>query len=315
MLSRLSAFRPARAVQRLPARSAACPLSLRDLVAPAAELGLVLPFVRAPSAAVARGALVAAKAVGSALGLSLPRGGRADRWFAEVTAAADELAAGLPLVLAGEVAVAGDGALDVERAVSECWALVDAGLTHVSLDGTAVAPPERGRVLAEVAAPAVERGLGVDWILPFEDASGAASRAIAGLEALARRGFRPDLVGVRCPAPDTEGAARAQADGLARLALALRGTPIMRRGPVAPALLTALQGSPVRACEDGGAVAARALGPRGEGAPPPEAGEEAERREARAYAETTDFVEGLGASGSAAVLAAALLRRLEERAR
>lgn len=314
MISRLSAFRPARAVQRLPPRSAACPLSLRDLVSPAADLGLVLPFVRAPSPAVARGALVAAKALGSALGLSLPRGGRPDRWFAEVTGAADELAGGIPLVLAGEVTVGGDGALDVERAVSACWGLVDAGLTHVSLDATCVAPADRGRVLAEVAAPAVERGLGVDWILPLEDASGSAARAIAGLEALARRGFRPDLAAVRCPAPEDEGAARAQADGLARLALALGGTPVMRRGPVAPALLAALQGSPVRACEDGGAVAARALQGAGDGGPEPEDGEEAERREARAYVETTELVEGLGAAGSAAALTAALLRRLGERA-
>jgi hypothetical protein len=88
----------------------------------------------------------------------------------------------------------------------------------------------------------------------------------------------------------------------------------MRRGPVAPALLAALQGSPVRACEDGGAVAARAL-EVGEVsfASALDAGDEAERREARAYVETTDLVEGLGASGSAAALTAALLRRLEER--
>jgi len=316
VISRLSAFRPARTVQRLPPRSAACPLSARDLVLPAAELGLVLPFVRAPSASVARGALVAAKALGSALGLTLPRGGRADRWFAEVTAAADELAAGLPLVLAGEVVVAGEGALDVQRAASECWALVDAGLTHVSLDGTAVSPAERGRVLVEVAAPAVERGLGVDWILALEDASGGASRAIAGLEAIARRGFRPDLVSVRCRAPSSEAEARAQADALARLAVALRGTPVMRRGPVTPALLLALQGSPVRACEDGGAAAASALGrvgERGRASAAQETSEDAERQEARAYAEATDLVEGLGAAGSAAALGDALLRRVEER--
>ncbi|WP_242344080.1 hypothetical protein [Anaeromyxobacter terrae] len=309
MISRLSAFRPARTVQRLPPRSAACPLSFRDLLAPAAELGLVLPLVRAPSAAVARGALVAAKALGSALGLALPRGGRPDRWFAEVTAAADEVAAGLPLLLAGEVVVAGEGALDVERAVSETWALVDAGLTHVSIDGGAVAAPERGRVLAEVAAPAVERGLGVDWIVPLEDASGAAPRAIAGLQALVRRGFRPDLAAVRCPAPADEAAARAQADTLARLALALRGTPVMRCGPVTPALLGALQGSPVRACEDGGAAEERAAVEPGATAP----GEEAERREARAFAEVTDLVEGLGAAGSAAALVSGILRRHEER--
>jgi hypothetical protein len=312
VISRLSAFRPARTVQRLPPRSAACPLSFRDLLAPAAELGLVLPLVRAPSVAVARGALVAAKALGSALGLALPRGGRPERWFAEVTAAADEVAGGLPLLLAGEVRVAGEGALDVERAVSEAWALVDAGLTHVSIDAEAVAAPERGRVLAEVAAPAVERGLGVDWVLPLDHASGGAPRAIAGLEALARRGFRPDLATVRCPAPADEGEARAQADALARLALALRGTPVMRRGPVTPALLGALRGSPVRACEDGGAAEARA----GREPPPgsgPEAGEDAERREARAFAEVTDLVEGLGAAGSAAALASALLRRIEER--
>lgn len=312
MSSRLSAFRPARTVQRLAPRSAACPLSARDLLAPATELGLVLPFVRAPSAQVARGALVAAKALGSALGLMLPSGGRADRWFAEVTAAADELAAALPLVLAGEVVVAGEGALAVERASAETFALVDAGLTHLALDAAAVAPADRGRVLSEVAAPAVERGLGIEWIVSLEDASGSAARAVAGLEALARRGFRPDLAGVRCPAPADEEEARAQADALARLALALRGTPVMRRGPVTPALLAVLARSPVRACEDGGAAAERALVSGGE-APAAGQGEEAERAEARAFAETTDLVEGLAAAGSAAALAAAMLRRVEGR--
>ena len=72
VFSPVLAFRPARVVERLEPRSAACPLSSKDLIRAAAELRLTLPLVRAPTPGVARAALVAAKQLQSVLGLSLP---------------------------------------------------------------------------------------------------------------------------------------------------------------------------------------------------------------------------------------------------
>jgi hypothetical protein len=85
----------------------------------------------------------------------------------------------------------------------------------------------------------------------------------------------------------------------------------------------------VKACEDGGAAAARALGLLPQA---PEAAEEtpartsrleraaaalppdgADRLEARAYVEAVDFLERLGARGAALALTRALERRLEDR--
>jgi hypothetical protein len=104
----------------------------------------------------------------------------------------------------------------------------------------------------------------------------------------------------------------------------------MRRGPVTPRIVELLRGSPVKACEDGGAAAARAGGGGEPGAPEgtgeaasgrdPElgpgaaepSGDAAERLEALAYAEATDFIERLGAAGSAVGVVRALERRLED---
>jgi hypothetical protein len=151
------------------------------------------------------------------------------------------------------------------------------------------------------------------------------------LEEVARRGVVPDAASLRCPAPRDDDEARLQAAALARMCQALGGVPVVRRGPVTPRLLALLRGSPVKGCEDGGAVAARALalvpvdlaGPERGDAPPrtsrlelasAELSEEAtDRLEASAYVDALELIERLGARGSAPSLSRALERRLDER--
>lgn len=330
MVSRILAFRPASVVERLDPRSQACPLSTRELLGPATELGLVLPVVRAPIAAVARGALVAAKEIRGALGLGLPAGVAPEPWFEAVTGAADEVAAGLPLFLCGEVIVADEGAPQVEHAFHEAWRLVGAGLTHLAIDVSAVPPGERARVAGEVAEAGVENGICIEIVLPLAEGSQVGPRAAALFEELERRGAPADLASVRAPAPGSADEARMQVAALARVCQALSGAPVMRRGPVTPDLLEALRGSPVKACEDGGQAAARAVEiipwdviGSGETRETRESAleraaaelseESAERLEARAYVEALDFLERLGAQGSAAALSRVLERNLEDR--
>jgi hypothetical protein len=316
-------------VERLDPRSHACPLSTRELLGPAGELGLVLPLVASPVAAVARAALVAAKELQSAIGLGLPPGASPEPWFDDVFAAADELAAGLPIFLAGEVTVAGEGAALVERAFHQAWRLVGAGITHLAVDVAAVAPAERGRVVGEIAEAGVEHGICVEVVVPLAE---GAPRLAAVLDSLRRRGGPADLASVRCPAPADEREARLQAGALARIAQAVPGVPLMRRGPATPELLDLLPGSPVRVCDDGGLVAAGALslvpapaGPPGGADAPSRGGTPLERAvagltgaaleriEARAYVDALDLLERLGGRGSAAALTRALERRLEDR--
>jgi hypothetical protein len=207
---------------------------------------------------------------------------------------------------------------------------VRAGITHLAVDAAAAAPEERGRVVGEVAAAAVEHGACIDVVVPLADGAQAGRRAAAVLDELGRRGAPADLASVRCLPPADEGEARLQAAALARICQALRGMPVMRRGPVTPALLDLLRGSPVKACEDGGAVAARALGLLPDAArasghadaretrqdPLERAAAElgpdaAEKLEARAYVDALDFLERLGAPGSGLALARALEERLD----
>lgn len=332
VLSPALAFRPATVVERLAPRSGACPLSTRELLGPAAELGLLLPVIRAPVAAVARGALVAAKELQACVGLALPLGGAPEPWFEAVTRAADEVAAGLPIFLCAEVRVEGEGATQLERAVGEAWRLVRAGVTHLAVDAGAVAPEERGRVVGEVAAAAAEHGACTDVVLTLADGAQAGRRAAAIFDELARRGAPADLASVRCLPPADDGEARLQAGALARICAALSGIPVMRRGPVTPALLDLLRGSPVKACEDGGAVAARALSLLPEAARAAASGEAgearrdpleraaaaldpeaAERLETRAYVDALELLERIGARGGAPGVARALEERLAPR--
>jgi hypothetical protein len=328
--SRILAFRPASVVERLEPRSGACPLSTRELLGPAVELRLVLPVIRAPIAAIARGALVAAKALRASVGLALPAGGAPEAWFAAVAGAADQVASGLPIFLCGEVIVEGEGGTQVARAVADAWRLVRAGVTHLAVDAAAVAPEERGRVIGEVAAAATEHGACIDVVVPLADGAQAGRRAAAIFDELARRGGPADVASVRCLAPADDGEARLQVAALARICQALKGIPVMRRGPVTPALLELLRGSPVKACEDGGEVGARALALLPDAARAQDQAREtrqdpleraaaelpeeiAERLEARAYVDALDFLERLGAPGSGPALARALEARLEPR--
>lgn len=286
MLSRVLAFRPASTVGRLPPRSDACPLSLGELLA--AAPGVCFPSFEVGSPEVAAGVLVAAKAAHAAVGLSLPRGASPGPWFDAVVRAADELAAALPLFLSGLVVLEGATPPAVERALQDCWRLVDAGLTHVAFDASALAPAERARALLAVAVPVEEGGLAFDCVLAIDE-PGAARSAAALVAELARGGLRPDLVSVRCPAPAAEVAARAQVAALVRLGAAVGGLPVMRRGPVGPALPQAVAGSGLRGCEDGGRVAAA-------------------RGEAGAFSEASELIEALGALRCASAVARGLLQ-------
>jgi hypothetical protein len=341
VLSPVLAYRPASVVSRLPARCDACPLSLRDLLA---ATDVKLPALEADRPGVIRAGLVAAKVLHAAVGLTLPRGVDAGAWFQAVVRTADEIAAGLPIYLGAEVALEDHGAMAIERATSAVWRFVEVGLTHVTVDPGDGAPEECGRVLAEVAAPLLERGLGFACAVRLRGEPGAGRRALAMLDDLRRRGAAPDGVALRLPAPPDAEAARAQIGGLDRLAEALGGVPVLRQGPVSPPLLAVVAGSRVRGCEDGGA-AARASeaegGEGGAGARPDVRGEalspagdpravaerrvrwreqaerllgrdEADRLEARAFVVAAEFIEALEADGSAIAVAAGLERRQAE---
>jgi hypothetical protein len=310
VFSPVLAFRPARVVERLEPRSAACPLSSKDLIRAAAELRLTLPLVRAPTAGVARAALVAAKQLQSVLGLALPAGSPPGPWFKAVVQAADEVAAGLPIFLGGEVRVAGPGAVELEAAFKEAWGLVDAGLTHLTIDLGRVPAEAQAGVLARVAAPALDGGLGLDCLV----ARGGALEAGLLFGDLARNETMPDVASMPLEAPATREAVQAQVRELLALCAALSGTPVLRRGPVTPELLQSLAGSPVAGCDDGGAAAGVALrvldmaalvgAPASRDTPLARAeaalgGADLARLEAGAYVEVLDFLERLGTSGSA----------------
>ncbi len=318
------AFRPATVVGRLPSHSDACPLSLADVLEAAG--GYRLPSIEASSPDVVRAALVAAKVLHSAVGLSLPRGVEPEPWFERVVLTADEIAAALPLFLSAEVTLDDEGAPALERAGQRVWRLIEAGLTHIAFDVAQVDPADRGRVLADVAGPVRERGLCLDCLLPLSGEGGGMRRAAALVEELARRGLPADVASVRLLPPADPGDARAQVAALERVAQALSGVPILHRGPITPALLAALRTSGIRGVEDGGA-AARASGSapaEGEGEPGMAerrsrwraraaavlGPEQVDRLEARAFVEAGEFIEALGAEGSAVTVARALERRL-----
>jgi hypothetical protein len=315
----LLAFRSAVAVRRLPPGSEACPLSLREVLRGLAGRQRPLPVVWAPLPAVARAALLAAKRARAALGLALPRGFPPEPWFDAVAAAADELAPRLPLVLCGQVVLEGGGEAAVERAAAEAHRLVEAGFGHLALDVAAAPLAERARAAARVGASAVEWEVAVECLLPRDGIGEAPEAAVSFVEELEGWGLRPDLVGLRCAAPEGAEAIRAQVKGIAALAAALGPVRLARRGAWAPVLLRVLGPAGAAAADDGGRIldaalealpearraALRAPPERGRRAPGPEP-EEGDRVEARAFAAAEGFLEGLGAAGTAGALAAAL---------
>ncbi len=322
MSESILAWRPGSAVERLAARSQACPLSLRDVLVGLGPHGFRLPVVRAPVAGVARAALLAAGQRGTALALALPEGDPPEPWFEAVTLAADEVAPRLPICLSGELAVAGASPRDLERARDRAWRLVDGGITHLAVDLEALPLRDWASALELVGEPARERELGLDLVLPREKGLPSPPRAADLLEELRAAGLVPDAVSARCPLPGSEAEEGAQERVLADLCAWLEGIPVLRRGPLTPGLLARLGASPVKGCEDGGTVHAAACRAMGVAAPPgagpslgrqrvlpPEIGD---RPEALAYVEAAGLLEGLCIEGSAREIEEALRQRSEE---
>lgn len=313
----LLALRPVSAVHRLDARSEACPLSLREIVRALQGRRATLPVVAAPVEPVARGALIAAKEAGAVLGLALPGGRAPEPWFAAVARAADELAPRLPFFLSAEVRVE-DGDPGFERAFAAAHRLLEAGLTHLAFDVSAVALPRRAQAAAHVAGPAAEREIAVDAVLPSGDID--PDSAAAFLEEFEGWGVRADVVSVRLPAAADDAQACAQLAALDALGSALGGRAVLRRGPLSPALIARIAPSSLRLCEDGGAALSAGLraipAELRRGAAGEVRGREIEltepvsdRLEALVYSEVASLVDRLGARGTAAALSAAILGR------
>lgn len=308
------AFRPPTALARLPAGSAACPVSLRHLLSAGAAAAGPFPLVRAPTPETARAALVAAREMGSAIGLELPAGRPPEPWFDAVARAADQFAPRLPVVLSGAVSLGSGSDEEVERARREAFRLVEAGLTHVVVDLIGVPEGIRAGALAHAAQAAQEREIGVEGLLPLAAGLPAAERAAAMVAELAESGLSLDAAGARFPLPRGIEEEHEQARLAAELCGWLQGTPVVRRGPVTPGLLELLVGSPLAGCEDGGAALAAAG--RGAGRPAPPGARRAgagDLGEALAYEVVAAFLEGLGLAGSAAALGDSLRARIEER--
>ncbi len=313
----LLALRPVSVLHRLEPRSEACPLSLRDVLRALEGRRGTLPLLAAPFGAVARGALLAAKEARAVVGFAAPPGCAPEPWFASVARAADEVAPRLPFFLSAEVRVEEEGDA-MERAFAVAHRLMEAGLTHLAIDVTAVAPQRRAQAAAEVAGEAAERELGIEAVLPAAIAEGDPEPAVAFVDEFEGLGVRADVVSARLPAADKVGAARAQLAALDALGRALGGRPVLRRGPLSRATLAEASRSSLRLLEDGGAALAaglRALPDDLRGAARTErpreltlSGAVSERLEALVYAEVAALLEELGAGGTVGDLAGALER-------
>jgi hypothetical protein len=326
----------------MPPGSEACPLSLRDVLGVMIRRRGALPMFRTPLPAVARAALLAAKREDCALALMLPRGAPAHPWFASVIEIASEVAPGMPFVLSGEVCVEGESDAELDRAVSVAYGLVDAGLTHVAVDASAVPAGARAAAIARVAAPVLEQELALECVLPAGDGLPSASRVAAFVDALRELGVELDLASIRCGPAAQADEAETQLRRIAEICAALRGVPIFRRGPLSSALLPRLASSPLKGVEDGGTafaallgalpsalrerIAARASELYPDVAASADALERAaatlikasepldaggDRTEALAFMEAAAFVEVTAATGSALDVADALVAQLE----
>jgi len=293
------AFRPPSAVNRLRRGSCACPLALRDAVGGLLGEALTIPLVSAPSVAVASAALVAAKEARSVLGLSLPEGEGPEGWFEAVTGVADELAPGLPLLLGATVTLRPDP-VGEGRAARHLQRLVEAGFTHLALELDLLPPERRAEELARVAEPALERGLGVECLLPAGSELLPDPSEVEGLLGeLGSLGASPDLAAVRYGRGGAAGA-DALLSRLAELEAAAAGVALSLRG-AAPRVLRFVGAGLLRAADDAGAAAAAAA-----------ASADPARAEARAYAEAAALLDALPAEGSAVALSEALGRAREE---
>ncbi len=315
MVPSLLAFRPVAAVHRLPARSEACPLSLKDVLRALEGSSATLPIVAAPVAAVVRASLLAAKDAGAVIGLALPREAAPEPWFDAVARAADELAPGLPFFVSAEVEVA-DGEAGLEHAFAVAHRLVESGIGLLAVDVAGVALARRAQAASQVAGFAADREIGIECVLPGADPP-ESEEASGFLEEFEGWGVRADLLSVRAAAVEGEAEAAAQ---LAHLGALSRdtGRPLLRRGPLTVALLAGAGAARLFACHDAGRALSAGLRaiPACRRAPLAGAGEDrdraelsqelAERLEALVHAEVATLVERLGASGTATALARAL---------
>jgi hypothetical protein len=311
----LLALRPVSTVHRLEARSEACPLSLRHLAGALASVGAPMPIFAAPFPAVARAALVAAKGARAVIGLSLPARVAPEPWFAVVARAADELAPRLPFFVSGEVTLDGDGG--IEAGFAAAHRLLEAGVTHLAVDVSALSLERRAEAAARLAGLAAEREIAVDCALPVADALPTIDGAIAYVEEFEGFGVRADIVSLRCRPPADDASAQEEVRALTALGAAL-GRPVLRRGALPDVAVAALRASGVCAVEDGGrALAAGARAARSDAAVRTASGEadargaalspEAVNRvEALAYSEASALLDALGVAGSAAAVEVAL---------
>jgi len=312
----LLALRPVNAVHRLEPRSEACPISLREIVRALEGRSGTLPIVAAPIAAVARGALLAAKEATAVVGLAIPPHSAPER----VARAADELAPRLPFFVSAEVRVE-DGDDGLERAFVAAHRLVEAGITHLAIDVSAVALARRAQAAAQVAGFAAEREIAIDAVLPVAGGAVDPESAIAFVEEFEGWGMRADVVSARLPPAGDAEVARAQLAALDALGTELGGRAVLRRGPLSPALAAGMAASSLRLCEDGGTAlsaglravpaelrsAAEGEQGRGEVALPDAV---SDRLEALVYAEVATLLDQLGAAGTASRLAQVFASRV-----
>jgi len=315
--SNLLALRPVAALHHLSRGSEACPLSLRDLARALARRPAPLPVVAAPLLAIARGALVAASEADAVVGLFCAGAAAPEPWFEAVAEAAHELSARRPFFVSAVVRVE-DGEASPAQGRAFAYRFVEAGITHLAVDVTALPISRRAQAVALTAGFAAEREVAVDCVLPPDLASrNDPLEARAFIEEFEGWGVRADLVSLRVSAPVDRAAASSQLEALAAVGREAGDRPVMRRGPLSPPLLAALRGSGLCACEDGGAALSacmralpgelrRAAAEDGRGtlAIPPAL---AERLEALAYGEVSSFIESAGAAGTATAALSALM--------
>jgi hypothetical protein len=311
----LLALRPVATVHHLPRNSEACPLSLRDLVRALARTPASIPVIAAPLVAVARGALVAASQANAVVGL-MPAGAPVELWFEAVAQAAHELAPRRPFFVSSVVRV-DEGDPGGSMALADAYRLVEAGVTHLAVDVTALPLARRAQAAAQTASFAAERELAVDCVLPSDpECPLVAAEACAFVEEFEGWGVRADLVSVWMPAPEDAAQAASQLAALAEVGREVGDRPVVRRGPCSAALVSRLRGSGLRACEDGGMTLASCLKALpAELREPPGAGRRAlwriperlaERLEALAYEDVAALIDSAGAGGTAEAARAAL---------
>jgi hypothetical protein len=113
--------------------------------------------------------MVAAKEARSVIGFAFASRSTPEQWFANAIQAADEIASGLPLFLAAEVAVADAGDRESDNAFRQAHRLVEAGITHLSIDVTRLAPADRATPFVRLAELVAEREIGFECVFSVDE--------------------------------------------------------------------------------------------------------------------------------------------------